>query len=212
VRAWLGVALIGVVGACGRTPVYGSGLGDGGGSGGGSGIGPEHGVIVLELQTRDSETGNPFVGTATVLVTLVYQSCLADFYADNPSWAEIGADGDPVFAAAAGPNGLCDDDDLVAADCTVGDIFQDLGTAPSLTVDYDIAGDLEDRRLTFGPLPTRDLAQCPGDTDPIVRVARNAAVQGFDAEGTQLWKVRSFAPGQAFTGQVPPITFRVSRL
>jgi hypothetical protein len=87
---------------------------------------------------------------------------------------------------------------------------QDLGaTPPQLEVTYAITGELDDRTLRFGPLPTTTTAGCP---DAIVRVAAMGAVAGEDADGRTIWATDNLSDIDAITNQAAPVVIRTARL
>ena len=218
------VAWVGLLAACnggGSEPDS-----SGGGTGGGSGVGDDgpgmdgpvdgtgasvdlqHGTVKLEFRRGDGVADDPFAGTSAIQITLAYQACLSDFYTANPSWTPSGPDGASVFGPYAdGGEGwqdrLCE---LGNVDCEVVSFQQSLGAASgsSLQVVYSVTGPIENRTLHFGPLPTASLAGCAGSDLPIVRVANNAAALGLDGvppDGSALWNVQAFSPGEAAVDQ-----------
>lgn len=182
-----------------RVRVWTIGLGLAVGCGGGA-EGPEstgvlrdgHGSVMLTLSRGEGIDDSPFAETATIRTTLNYGSCLREFYDANPNWHPAGEDGQPVFERWA--------DELCAqssADCTVDEIEQNLMGDRRLTVTYAVQGELENRRLAFGPLPTESLAGC----DPIVEIRTTEQIFGVEASGSQVWEVRNFRPTAARTDQ-----------
>lgn len=163
-----------------------------------------HGVVMIELRRSQSQATNPSVPTARIRVTVEYRECLSSFYEANPSWRQTGTDGELVFGRAAqGGEGWIDrlcapgaTDSAVS--CEVESIAQTLDPIPQLTVTYAVTGEVENRGLLVGPLPTIETAGCP---DPIVRLAANAGVFGEDAEGNEVWTAQSVSPTEAITDQ-----------
>jgi hypothetical protein len=208
----IGVAALAVaLAGCGDdgTAADGGDSGADGGSaddGGDGSLGSGHGVVTIEFRRSENEATNPYAGTARVSITLAYLECLADFYAANPGWRQDGGDGAGVFMAAAS-DGLCAADPE-HAECTVAQITQNVDVANALVVDYAITGELEDRRLRFGPLPTEMLAACPDATSPTVRIGSNGAIRGTDATGAVFWETKSFSPDTVKTDQGQPLTIR----
>lgn len=159
-----------------------------------------HGSVMLSLTRGVGVDDDPFGGTATVRAMLDYGPCLRDFYEGDPNWQPSGEDGQPVFERWA--------DELCAqstTDCTVDEIEQNLSTDRRLTVTYAVSGELENRQLAFGPLPTEALAGC----EPIVEVRTPDAVLGVETSGSQIWEIRSFRPDAAKTDQGGEIRFRI---
>lgn len=176
----------------------------------------EHGFINVEFKRGQSETESPYTGTSTVEITLLYRECLIAFYEANPDYRIQGVDGEPVFGPRdLGGEGwqdrLCDTERGGQADCTVTEIVQELDVARQLSVRYELNGELEDRVLPFGPIPTDELAGCAAGGQPIVRVGSNGAVRGLDANGNVVWVTEAFEPSEAATGQGAPITIRAGR-
>jgi hypothetical protein len=173
----------------------------------------EHGVVQVQFRRAEGEAGNPYTGTVQLEITLTYLECLTNFYANNPDYTQEGIVGLPAFGTLdQGGEGwtdrLCDDDDGEAAPCNVVSIKQELVSAQYLTVVYEITGELEDRYVNFGPLPTPELAMCEGFSQPIVRVAANGQIRGVAGNGDVVWVTKSFDPDQAFTGQGQRIQIR----
>lgn len=170
-----------------------------------------HGTIPLEFRRGDSQSADPFVGTARVTVTVTYRDCLQSFYDANPSMRQEGPEGEAVFGGAAlGGEGwmdrLCTDDDPAQAACQVESITQRLDVSPQLSVVYLLEGELENRRLQFGPLPTKETAGC---NDPIVRFS---AANGRDPEDVEIWVTESYSPTEAVTNQGGAIVVRAARV
>jgi hypothetical protein len=162
-----------------------------------------HGKVVFELRRSDSQAANPSVGTASVSITMTYRDCLSDFYDTNPALRQTGPEGEPIFGGLdLGGEGwrdrLCAPGLVAAqAECTVASIDQRLDPVAQLTVRYEVTGELENRRLAFGPLPTSETAGCP---DPIVR-ASVGGIKGYDQNGDVVWEAESVEPLDALTDQ-----------
>jgi hypothetical protein len=170
-----------------------------------------HGAITLEFRRAESEATNPFVGAATIEVTMVYQDCLVDFYDANPNLHQDGLLGARIFGGAeldgeGWLDRLCAPTLPNAASCTIESISQTLAVAHLLTVRYTLEDDLEDRSLQFGPIPNLATTGC----DPVMRMTSAGASKGFDAAGDQSFVVESFAPEDATTDQAEPIVIRVA--
>lgn len=175
-----------------------------------------HGFVQLELRRGESQSDDPFVGTARVRVTLEYEACLVSFYEDNPALRAEGADGSLVFGPAAdGGEGwrdrLCDATTATHVDCVVSSIDQTLDTVKRLTVSYSVSGSLEGGVLLFGPLPNLDTAHCDTPTYPSVRFGSESAVEGIDGDGKELWGTESASPATAITDQGAPIRLGIAR-
>lgn len=176
----------------------------------------EHGVVWLQLQRGESQSENPYVGTARIEVTLLYLECLIGFYEANPDYQQLGIEGAKIFGGAEdGGEGwadrLCNVENANRINCTVDTFRQELVTARQLTVTYSVTGDPENRELPFGPLPIASLADCEAGGQPIVRVGSNGAVRGLDGNGNTLWNTESFQPAEATTGQGAPIGINAAR-
>lgn len=164
------------------------------GTGGTSGLG--HGAIELIFRRGESSIGDPYVGTARVIVTMDYETCLRDYYEANPDAQQDGSEGQLVFGRLAdGGEGwqdrLCSGVEMGQAPCSILSIRQrfDSGT-PFLSVEYEVQGSIENQVLLFGPLPTAATAGC---SDPIVRVSPILPT-GYDAQDTQIWIAETISP------------------
>lgn len=178
----------------------------------------EHGLIFLKLSRGESQgSEDPYIGTVSIQVTLLYLECIVSFYNQNPDYDQYGPKGAPVFGTLEdGGEGwkdrLCDTDEPGAVDCTVQSFRQELDMTNQLTVVYDVeSDDIEERVLPFGPLPTASLAQCEGGGEPTVRVKNGTAVRGLDGNGDALWNTESFNPPQAATNQGGKIKISAAR-
>lgn len=175
-----------------------------------------HGSVKLEFLRAENEDTNPYSGATHVLVTLDYLDCLIDFYGREPDWTQEGVDGFPVFGTKEdGGEGwkdrLCDGslpDDGRGVDCKVVSITQELDVSKHLSVLYEVSGDIENRIIHFGPLPTAELAMCEGGGNPIVRVGSNGAIRGQTSSGDRIWETKSFSPDKAGTNQGQAIKVR----
>jgi hypothetical protein len=230
--AALALGIVLALPACGDKAKGGGGGGDDSttaadaSSGGGQGetaqtqgTGLEHGVVQLQFRRAEGQATDPFVDTVHIEITLDYLGCLVDFYAGSPEYAQDGVVGARVFGPLeAGGEGwmdrLCDTTDVEAAPCQVVRIEQELVSAQHLRVVYEMTGDIEDRWVNFGPLPTAGLAACADGDQPRVRIAANGNIRGLAANGDLVWVTRSFDPEQAVTdqGQAFQIRGRSSQL
>lgn len=166
----------------------------------------EHGSVKVRFRRAPNVDVDPFVGTVNVEITLDYLDCIIDFYNRNPDYTQQGAVGLPAFGTEdQGGEGwadrLCDGSEAEQAPCNVVSIEQQLDMNPHLTIIYEMTGDLENRFVNFGPLPTDELAACEGLGQPIVRVASNGDVRGLTGSGETLWEAVSFDPDKAATNQ-----------
>lgn len=173
-----------------------------------------HGYVKLELRRGESQAADPYIGTSTVVATMQYRECLDNFYEGNPDLRQTGVEGETVFGGEdLGGEGwtdrLCESGtEPKMAECTIAGVDQKLDQVKQLTVTYAVTGDIENRVLLFGPLPTKETAGC---LDPIVRVAANGAISGNDGSGNKIWVTESFSPTEAITGQGGAIVVRAAR-
>ncbi|MCA9710699.1 MAG: hypothetical protein KDK70_32965 [Myxococcales bacterium] len=177
----------------------------------------EHGVVWLQLLRGESEASDPYEGTAKIEVTLLYRECLVAFYESNPDYQQFGPEGSIIFGTLEdGGEGwkdrLCDQSNRNALACSVDSFRQEFDVAKQLTITYSPTGDLENREVPFGPIPTAELAHCEGGGSPIVRVGSNGAVRGLAGDGSTLWNTESFNPEEAATGQGAPIKIKAARV
>lgn len=175
-----------------------------------------HGAVRVEFLRADNEGSSPYTGTVQVVITLDYLDCLIAFYERETTWKQDGPDGFPVYGTFEdGGEGwkdrLCDGslpDDGRGVDCTVLAIEQELEQSKHLKVTYEVTGDIENRQINFGPLPTTELAACDGTGQPKVRVGTNGAIRGLSGDGNLVWETKSFTPDQAATDQGQAIKVR----
>lgn len=175
-----------------------------------------HGTVKLEFLRAENEETSPYTGATQVLITLDYLDCLISFYDRETTWRQEGPDGFPVFGTKEdGGEGwadrLCDGslpDEGRGVDCSVVSITQELDVSKHLSVLYEVSGDIENRIIHFGPLPTAELAMCDGGGTPIVRVGSNGAIRGQTAAGDRIWETKSFSPDKAGTNQGQAIKVR----
>ena len=168
-----------------------------------------HGYVEVQLMRASSESDNPYNGTAVVQIQMAYDDCYQQFYAANPNWAIDGEDGALVFGTEEdGGEGwkdrLCTEDVGGRAECEVTGFQQLLDdSAQRLSVTYSVDGPLESRKLLFGPLPLKSLAECDGGFSPTVRLELGGT-RGLDTEENVIWTVSSsdvmvVAPGDKLT-------------
>ena len=170
------------------------------------------GVISVEVEPQPDET--VFAGTATVVATVHYESCLEDFYLNRrPEYQSDGTEGSMVFAEWT--ERLCSTDEFGVdlPDCEVKDITQNLFTDTdvySLVITYEIKDPMSIayREFKIGPLPTEDFAACP-DGRPLVEL-RQTGLLGKDANGSNIWRIASLPdPNSAVAGQGAPLRVKV---
>lgn len=161
------------------------------GDGDGDGDGQDgHGTIRIEPSAFDDDV-SVFDGTAEVVATVVYQSCLQDFYlVGNPTMQQTGPDGAAIFADAV--DELCSLAGSPA--CSVVAIEQTLLEANNvftLRVTYaiDDPATLANSNLYVGPLPTSELAGCQATVE-----VQQSGLLGRDSGGTQIWRIATL-PG-----------------
>jgi hypothetical protein len=148
----------------------------------------EFGFICVELAKAESEESDPFAGTATIYLTLEYESCLNDFYTEtHPEYAG-GPEGTAVLEEWVGR--LCSEPvagALVA--CEVDGFEQNLpdGAPAQFTVVYKAldAAQIDGRTLLWGPAPLAEFAGC----EP---TARAVSVLGFPDGGGPLWSAQTW--------------------
>jgi len=169
-----------------------------------------HGYVKLEFLRGDSVDSNPYVGTTQIIATMQYLECLSGYYAENMNERADGPDGAAVFGTREeGGEGwrdrLCEVDLPMPIDCEVVSISQqlDVGTADTLSVVYNVMGDIEGRQLAIGPFPNPETAACMAGELPEVRVSQ-AGMKG-KAGDTDLWRTETFTPTEAVVGQGAPI-------
>lgn len=151
-----------------------------------------HDTVRAAFRRGAALADSPFGGTAVIELTLEYDACFKAFYDLNPNYVLDGVDGAPIFGGEElGGEGwqdrLCNQADPGLVQCTVASYQQVLetGVAPSLTVRYAVTGEVEDRELIVGPLPTTELADCEGGVTPRVRLT---GARGLGAGDTPIWR------------------------
>lgn len=169
-----------------------------------------HGVVQVAFRRGGAAADSPFGGTVAIELTAEYDTCFKAFYDTNPNYVVDGVDGAPVFGGEdlegeGWQDRLCDDSDPSLVQCTVVSYQQVLetGIPPTLTVRYSVMGNVEDRELNFGPLPTADLADCEGGVSPRVRLT---GARGLGAGDTPIWRMENggeeATPGQGVAMRV----------
>lgn len=155
--------------------------------------------------------------TVTVVLSMDYGECLTAYYEANPFVRQDGELGAEIFGdAEAGGEGwkdlLCSPLFGDHAPCSIVWITQRVDVEQSLTITYDVTGDLATKPLFFGPLPTPETASCAGDTTPSVRIIDSTKIRGIDAQGDDLWEAESWAPDEAASLDEAPIIVTVAPL
>lgn len=164
----------------------------------------EFGFTCLTLQQADNQEEDPFERTARIKVTLLYDSCLVDYYTKkHTEQRQDGADGPAVFEEWAGR--LCTEavgDTLVA--CEVDKMTQTLIDAgPSsvfqMEIEYKITdpAKISGRTLLWGPGPLEAYAECEAGQRPYAKLVSQAGVLGYDKDGTPLWQAQSWDTSRA---------------
>ncbi len=153
---------------------------------GGAGDDP-NGVVKVEFNRALSEAVE-FPPSPLIAVSLEYGECLLDYYEANPDARQDGVDGAEIFDSWL--DRLCEGGSGFAP-CEVVSIEQHLEIErPKLTVEYEIDGELEGRRLLVGPFPTSETADCDNGLDATVRFG---TIDGL--------VVGSFDPSEAVVNQ-----------
>jgi len=206
----------GETGGDGSQGVDGSGDdGSQGDDGGGSDL---HGYAKIQLLRAANQDQSPFGGTDTIRALVYYgdatSQCLVEFYTANPSWREDGVDGAPVFEAWT--TKVCetqDDDESIPCDvATIRQAGMEEGEAPVLVLAYLVTGgELENKVLIVGPLPTIELAGCAGGALPTVSI-QAPGITGLGADGNPIWQGTSAPEDKAMTNQGLPMKVRVARI
>jgi hypothetical protein len=172
----------------------------------------QHGVIKIDPRPLEGQGSAVFNGTTEVLLSMLYEPCLRDFYQQQPSWSQDGIDGHSVFGPREdGGEGwfdrLCDDPEQGQADCEVISINQFLDMGQQLQVRLRVENpNLEQVFLKFGPIPLRELAGCA----PEMHVGTNPA-QGFSSSG-RIWTTQTWNDSRAAPNQGGRIRVRVERV
>jgi hypothetical protein len=155
------------------------------------------GAVKIELNPVNT-TDNIFGGTTEVVVTMLYQECLTDFYLlHHPEYQQDGIEGAALFEEWK--DRLCDPGNEKVIDCEVTDMDQTLiedTNVYQLRVTYKI-NDLSTLQLGYihvGPFPTAEFASdC--DERPTVELRANGVI-GRDADGQQIWGIKTL-PGSS---------------
>lgn len=151
----------------------------------------EFGFICVELVRAESEESDPFVGTASISLTLELDPCLRDFYTEaHPEYV-------------SGPEGLAvleEWRDRLCSEPVVGGLVScevdqfEFGLAEeapaTLGVVYNVldAAQIDGRMLLWGPAPLAELAGC----EPKARLTTPLNLVGFPENGGPLWSAQSW--------------------
>lgn len=157
----------------------------------------DFGAVKIELKQANSME-DTFGGTTEIVVTMLYDECLRDFYLlHHPEYQQDGIEGAALFDEWI--DRLCDPGLEKVIDCEVTDIDQTLiedTNIYQLKVTYKI-NDLTSLSLGYihvGPFPTEEFAsEC--ELRPTVELRSNGVI-GRDAQGNQLWGIKTL-PGSA---------------
>jgi len=178
----------------------------------------EHAYVKISFAPpADATDASILDQTVTVVVSMDYGECLTAYYEANPFVRQDGELGGEIFGdAAAGGEGwkdlLCSPLFGDHAPCSVVWITQRVDVEQSLTITYDVTGDLATKPIFFGPLPTPNTANCADGTTPTVRIIDATKIRGIDAEGDDLWEAASWAPDEAASLDEAPIVVTVAPL
>jgi hypothetical protein len=187
-------------------------------TGGGPAWPYDHGYVKVQFVVPEDAPDQAILdATATVVIRLDYGECLVGFYEDNMDMRQGGEIGTGVFGAASlGGEGwedlLCSPLFGSHAMCDVVWISQRFDAERSLTITYDVMGELSSKPLFFGPLPTPQVAACPDGSGPSVVGKAETPFRGIDAMGNDLWRTRSYAPMEAASRDDDPITVTIEPL
>ena len=157
----------------------------------------EFGFTCVELSTGESVEGDPFAGTYRIILKLDYLPCLQDYYLNkHPEQRLDGKDGPAIFEEWK--ERLCSEDIDRRVECEVESFEQTLmttgTTSYSMTVTYltPNPGDLNGRKLLWGPGPLPDFAECEAGDGPYVQISTQSGIVGQNKEGKSLWQAQSF--------------------
>ncbi len=150
-----------------------------------------HGYVRIQLR-RVQASEDPFPGTQFIDVKIPYETCLSDFYANNPNWGFEGIDGAEVAQEFGDPDSSlnpCNQKDSTrpTIDCQVTQISQDLAANRiNMTAQVADAGAIEDAVLFVGPVPCAELTGC----EPLVTLA-GASISGKDNNSGVVWSMQA---------------------
>jgi hypothetical protein len=175
-----------------------------------------HGFAKIQLLRAVNMDHSPFGGTDRIRAVVFYgdatSQCLVEFYRSTPEWRDDGLNGGPVFEEWT--EKACktqDEDESISCESAV--ITQrgmEEGENPTLDIEYNVSGgDLENRVLIVGPLPTQKLAACDGGALPTVSIDAGG-VTGQGAENNVIWRGTSAEVYKASTNQGLPMKVRVA--
>lgn len=149
-------------------------------------LGDEHQFVELRIDGSEPER---LAQTTTIRAMLYYSDCLSSFYIDEPQWGYAGSEGRSVFERAE-VEGLCLAEDPELVQCAVTGIRQEFHGDDLLVIDFEVTGELADRRLRVGPLPTPQRAECGDDTPNFVG---HVGLWGMEQTGDLRWVSRQLA-------------------
>lgn len=169
----------------------------------------ENGFACIELRRGEGIDSDPFVGTAKIQVSMSYDLCLQDYYANKHP--EFRPDG-PADAGGAlfeeWKTRLCEEDPQRGISCEVESFAQTInpGSVPpqyKMTITYNVLDPaLEGKRIIWGPAPLEAYAECdPGDR-PFVRLTTLNDIIGTNGAGDRLWNLQAY--GMATKALIQP--------
>lgn len=168
----------------------------------------EHGTVRVEVVPLGGDV-SIFDGTAEVVATVHYESCLQALYLGNPELTLNGTEGAPIFEDWL--DRLCADFEGTPV-CSVPRVEQTLdpdNDVYSLQITYAILefASLADSELHVGPLPTSDLAGCEARVE-----LQQSGLIGRDINGVNIWRISTLpANNTAVTNQGAPLRVEVIR-
>ena len=177
---------------------------------------PTYGSIVLEMRAHDGDAEATFGGTATIVATVGYGTCIEEFYREHEDDVFTGPDGEATVDEWT--DRLCDEDEGSREEplaCEVAAIEQSIEGGPSrLVVTFAVMGAVDGREAVVGPFPDAGSSACTGGALPGLHVGADA-VRGLDGEGNEIWTAQPDAEGLAvvdqaehvvvFAVRVPPV-------
>ena len=187
--------------------------------GGDGDSGDGHDVIRFTLNWAQSQSEDPFIGTASIEVQLSYSTCVNQFYLETDTDYQFnGIEGEQVVLDWVKNDRVCDEERFPGAvQCEVSGVSQAF-TAPQspettpgfFRMTLDVLDDkLTGRTVAVGPLPGSRITDASCDGNPTVTINKDT-VKGFDAEGVQLWEISTFDYTDFKVGQtgVPGVRVR----
>lgn len=167
-------------------------------------------MVPVGFRRGEGENVDPFVGTATITITLEYGPCLRAFYATHPELAQDQPDGGEVFARWLddGASPLCSRSLASGhrASCRVLDIRQSLGARPHLTVSFRLLDGLDGRALPIGPIPGHEASRCADEPwGATMQLDDPADLDPRDVDGDPAWEVEGIETAAAAVGTLGAI-------